>query len=198
MVKLDKVKYLKRVIIVAWIALGLCFAIKLFGGNLFEIVCNNTNFIAICEYCDNNLWAGYLICSLYSLTSMIFFIMIILQRYTLKKWEIIVFVSTTLVGVGIKIWNPNIGFIFDIWQAVIMPMVFLGKNYKAYLRILIANILVMVFQLISMFVKDASFNEIYENSVVGAIFAIDVIIMTVLYMLYSIMGKNKKEVTRNE
>ena len=39
MEKLDKEKYLKRVIIVCWIALGLCFGIKLFGGNLFEIMC---------------------------------------------------------------------------------------------------------------------------------------------------------------
>ena len=49
MEKLDKERYLKRVIIVCWIALAICFGIKLFGGNLFEIMCNNENFIKVCE-----------------------------------------------------------------------------------------------------------------------------------------------------
>lgn len=196
--KLDKVKYIKRVIIVSWIALAICLAIKIFGGNLFAIVCTNKNFIAICNYCDTHIWAEYLICAIYSLLSMWFFTLAILQRTNLKLWEIIVFVSTTLIGVGIKIWNAQMGFIFDIWQAVFMPMLFLQKDYKGYLRILLANGLVVIFQLVSMYVKDASFNDMYNNSIIGSIFAIDVVIMNVLYACYSILIKNKKGVKSNE
>ena len=61
MEKLDKERYLKRVIIVCWIALAICFGIKLFGGNLFEIMCSNENFIKVCNYADNHFWADVLI-----------------------------------------------------------------------------------------------------------------------------------------
>ena len=59
--KLNKEKYIKRVIIVCWVALAICFVIKLFGGNFFQIICENETFIAICEFCDNNWWASYII-----------------------------------------------------------------------------------------------------------------------------------------
>ena len=52
--KLNKQKFIKRVIIGAWITLALCFVIKLFGGNFFNIICENENFIAVCNYADNH------------------------------------------------------------------------------------------------------------------------------------------------
>ncbi len=196
--KLDKVKYIKRVIIVSWIALAICLAIKIFGGNLFEIVCTNKNFIAICNYCDTHIWAEYLICAIYSLLSLYFFTLAVLARPKYKTWELIIVIATILVGTGIKIWNAQVGFVFDVWQGFIMPIIFIGKDYKQYWRVLLANVLLMVFQLISMFVKDASFDDIYNNSVIGSIFAIDVVIMIILYMCYAVLYKNKKEVKGNE
>ena len=67
--KLDKIKYIKRVIIVCWGALALCFIIKLFGGNFFQIICENETFIAICDYADKNLWCYCIIVSLHSIVS---------------------------------------------------------------------------------------------------------------------------------
>lgn len=195
MEKLDKERYLKRVIIVCWIALAICFGIKLFGGNLFEIMCENENFIKVCEYADNHFWARYLIGFIYSLVSTCFFTLAICQRRKFIKWELILTVSTVLLGTLIKIITPKIGVIFDLWQLLIMPMVFEGRGKKRCLLSLCGNFLLLIFQFISMIVKNIGICIISsEGALISAIFGIDVILMLVLYYFYSfIVGERKNK-----
>ena len=98
--KIDTAKYLQRVITVSWIALIVCFIIKLFGGNLFEIVCTNENFIKVCKYADTHLWAYYSIGAVYCFISLYFFILAILQRTKYKKWELCLADGSTKDEVG--------------------------------------------------------------------------------------------------
>ena len=64
---------LKRSIIACWIILIICFAIKLFGGNYFGIVCTNDKFLSICNYIDNS-WIAYLLrCISFLLSSFLIF-----------------------------------------------------------------------------------------------------------------------------
>ena len=109
MERLDKVKYLKRVITVAWIALALCFVIKLFGGNLFEIVCHNETFIAICNYADSHLWASYFIGIFHTFISINLFCLAILGTTKHKTWHCIVIVATVLVGTAVKMLFTDYG-----------------------------------------------------------------------------------------
>lgn len=189
--KIDKVKYLKRVIIICWVALAVCFCIKLFGGNLFEIMCENENFIAICNYADTHLWAYYLIGALQCFISLYFFTLAILQRTKYKKWELILLIITVLVGSAVKMLSSTFGFIFDIWQVVIMPMVFLGKNYKKYWKVGLANILLMTFQLASIYIKNINTIILGEGILIGTIFSIDVWLMLLLYFAYSNIKSDK-------
>ena len=199
--KLDKVRYLRRVISVCWIALAACFIIKLFGGNLFEIACANSNFIAICDYANTHLWLNYIMSALYCFISLYFFTLAILQRTKYKKWELVILTITVLGGTSVKVfWNEIAGFVFDVWTVVFMPMLFLGKNYKRYIRILFANGLLMAFQLISIYVRNIHHIILDENAFVGMLFSIDVLIMLVLYFSYSnllakenVINKNKEE-----
>ena len=46
---------LKRAIILCWILLIICFIIKLCGGNYFNIMCNNENFIRFCNFIENSI-----------------------------------------------------------------------------------------------------------------------------------------------
>lgn len=192
--KLDKKKYLQKVIILSWIALAVCFVIKLFGGNIFQIACNNQHFIAICNYADTHLWLNYIISVVYSFISLYFFILAILQRTKYKPWEFVVFSISTLIGVAIKVfWSNKIGFIFDIWTGIIMPIIFLGKNYKCYWKIILANLLLMLFQIISMITKQVETINVYDSGVlVSFIFGIDVLIMVILYFAYANLLNNKK------
>lgn len=198
--KLDKKKYLQRVIIVSWIALIICFVIKLFGGNLFEIACTNETFIAICDYADTHLWANYLISALYCFISLYFFTLAIMQKTKYKAWQLIILILTVLGGTALKIWNSTYGIYFDIWQVIIMPIIFLNKEFKKYLNIVIANILLFGFQIISMYTKDIEFGVLGDSILVGTIYSIDVFIMIVLYFAYANVINNKdkdKEVQQN-
>lgn len=153
--KLDKKKYLKKVIILSWIAVATCFIIKLFGGNIFEIACSNENFIALCNYADTHKWLNFLLSALYCFVSLYFFTLAIMQKTKYKKWQLIVVILTVLSGTAIKVfWNSTVGIMFDCWQFILMPMLFLGLQFKKYFNILIANILLFSFQATSMYIKN--------------------------------------------
>lgn len=184
--KLNKKKYLQKVIILSWIALSVCFIIKLFGGNIFQIACNNQNFITICNYADTHLWLNYIISVVYSFISLYFFILAILQRTKYKPWELGIVLLSVLVATAIKVfWNSTAGFIFDIWTVIIMPMIFLGKNYKFYCKIILANLLLMTFQIISMITKNINISILGDTLLIDMIFSIDVLIMLILYFGYA-------------
>ena len=100
MEKLDKERYLKRVIIVCWIALAISFGIKLFGGNLFEIMCNDENFIKVCEYADNHFWAFYIISASYCYVSLYFLELAMIGKWKYSKSELIIFTATILIGIS--------------------------------------------------------------------------------------------------
>lgn len=197
--KLDKKKYLQRVIIVSWIALVVCFVIKLFGGNLFEIACTNETFIAICNYADTHLWANYLISALYCFVSLYFFTLAIMQRTKYKVWQLILLILTVLGGTALKIWNSTYGFYFDIWQGILMPILFLNKDFKKYPNIIIGNILLIVFQLVSMYVKNIQTSIVYDSGIlISSIFGIDILLMIILYFAYSNIISNCENILNNK
>lgn len=194
MEKLDKERYLKRVIIVCWIALAICFGIKLFGGNLFEIMCENENFIKVCEYADNHFWAYYLLATIFSFVNTYFFVLAIIQEVKFKKWQLLVVILTVVIGNIIKSFSDIGGLIFDIWQAIVMPAVFTVGTPKKHKNILIANGLLLVFQIISLVTRNIGFKILSNSSaLISSIFNIDLIIMVVLYYLYSNLIKEKEK-----
>ena len=186
MEKLDKERYLKRVIIVCWIALAICFGIKLFGGNLFEIMCNNENFIKVCNYADKHFWAYYLINALYCFAMLYFFTLAICGKKSFRKWELLVVIATVIVGTLVKYFNQYIGLVFDVWQGIIMPCIFTIKTPKKHIYVIPANIMLFVFQAVSMFVKNVDFGVLtYKGLLVSVIYSIDVLLMILLYFAYS-------------
>ena len=194
MEKLDKERYLKRVIVVCWIALGICFGIKLFGGNLFEIMYSNENFIKVCNYAETHFWAYYLINAVYCLVMLNFFTLAICGKLKLNRIELLVLVLTVIVGTFIKHFNQYIGFAFDIWQVVIMPAVLTLKTPKRHIYIIPANIMLMAFQLISMFVKNIKLGILTdEGLLISMIYSIDVLLMILLYYGYSNIISKKGE-----
>ena len=198
MERLDKERYLKRVIVVCWIALAICFGIKLFGGNLFEIMCENENFIKVCEYADNNLWANTIISGIVCYIQLYFLVLGMCQKMKFEKWELIVFSSTVIVGTIIKVYLPPIlGIIFDLWQLVFMAVVFILKTgeKKKVINVLIGNALLFLFQLISMVTKNIGVTILGESALEGVIFSIDTFIMIFLYWCYS--NEIRKERNKN-
>ena len=194
MEKLDKERYLKRVIVVCWIALAICFGIKLFGGNLFEIMCSNENFIKVCEYAENHFWFNYLLNSIYCFISLYLFSLAICGRLKYKKWELYVTIATVLLGGLIKSFSFVFGLIFDIWQVIIFPCLMSVKTPRKHIYVIPANIMLFAFQFVSVYVKNITdFVVMWDEVLVGMIYSIDVLIMLFLYYLYSNILNSKKE-----
>ncbi|MBQ0099171.1 MAG: hypothetical protein KBS91_01320, partial [Firmicutes bacterium] len=72
------------------------------------------------------------------------------------------------------------------------------KKPKRHIFVLIFNVLLILFQLVSAFTKSIALKEIYESDLLGSIFSIDVILMVVLYYLYANMRKLKKGGSKDE
>jgi hypothetical protein len=194
MEKLDKERYLKRVIIVCWIALEICFGIKMFGGNLFEIMCENENFIKVCEYAENHFWAYYFINAIYCFVSLYFFTLAICGKRKFEKWELFVVISTVIVGTFAKCYDEYIGLAFDAWQFLFMQAILNMKNKRRHIYIIPAVVLLFIFQAISMFVKNIEFGILTDKGLlISVIYSIDVLIMILLYYEYSNILTKKGE-----
>lgn len=191
--RLDKKKFLQRIIIACWVALVVCLIIKLFGGNLFNIVCKNETFIKICRYSDNHIWANYSLCVINSFISLYFFTLAILQEWKYKKWQLAVVIGTVLIGTALKMWNYIAGLVFDVWQGLGMPILFLGKKWKHYWKIIVANVLLVGFQAISMYIKNTDFGDLYNSTLFALIYSIDVLLMIILYYSYANLIRINKE-----
>ena len=196
MEKLDKERYLKRVIIVCWIALAICFGIKLFGGNLFEIMCNNENFIKVCEYADNHWWAYYIISSIYCFVNVYFFTLSIMQKTKHTKRQLIILICTVLICNLLKSLGTIIGLIADVWQLIVMPFLFVLRERKKYKNVIIGNVLLVAFQFLSLIAKNVGLIVMSnDGALIASIYSIDVLLMVLLYFGYSniIVKKEKSQ-----
>jgi hypothetical protein len=193
-VVVDKTLLLRRVIIISWITLALCFVVKIFGGNFFEIMCNNPNYIALCEYADTHFWLKYVIAIISSMFCHSFYILSILQKYKMSLKDFLFTFVSILISCWLKLQNQTIGGIFDIWIAFGLPFVLLGKDFcKKWWQVPIAYGLTFLFQLFSLLVKNIGIRNISETYFIGLIYMIDVYTMCVLYYLYRNFKKEKEK-----
>jgi hypothetical protein len=189
----DKARLLRRVIVISWISLALCFVIKIFGGNFFEIMCENPNYKALCEYADTHFWLKYLLGLVSSIICQSLFILSIIQQYKFTKKQFFVVFISVIIATFVKMIKQEIGVLFDIYLTFILPTLFLGKNFKKYIAIIVANLFIFAFQIISLFVKNLAFVVVDDSTFIGLIYMIDMYLMCVLYYLYRNYEKEKKE-----
>lgn len=166
--------------------------IKIFGGNFFEIVCNNQTYKKICEYADTHLWLDLTIAITSSFYCQSMYNLAILQQYKFKRMQFSITFISIVVSCILKIINQYIGLIGDIWNFILLPMIFIGKKPKEYLNILYALLLTWAFQILSLLVKNLGLVNVSESYFIGLIYSIDVYIMCALYYLYRNYQKEYK------
>lgn len=180
---------LKRMIILCWILLAVCFVVKIFGGNFFNIVCQNERFIKACEFVDKNVWLQYIIGCISTLFLQTLYLLAISKHlWFTRKREVVIVLLSTFIGVALRMMNNWLPLIMDIYQYILMPFI-INDNFKIrvkILRIVASYIMTFVFQLISLLTKNLSFGFTTSNYnfVISIIFMIDVYIMVILYYLY--------------
>lgn len=194
---------LKRAIILCWVLLAICFIVKIFGGNFFNIVCENKKFISVCDYVDRHIWLQFIIGCISSYITYALFYLAICRKLWFAKSELIFLIVSIPIFVGLRIL-ANLHLIgllslfVNIIQYFIIP--FFIKRDKSLLcsrwfipYMVIGNVLNLVFQFVSLIIKNLSiFKLLTDNFLIAIIFSIDVFIMLVLYYLYSILKGDKK------
>lgn len=184
---------LKRMIIICWVILLVCFIVKIFGGNFFNIVCESKRFANICAYVDKAVWLQYIIgcISTFILHSM--YLLAISKKLWFSKKDLLFVIPSILIGVGLRLINNIVGYFVDIWQYLLLPLFIDNKFHKNIYarRIAIGVILTFAFQLVSLIVKNLAIMPVTNNCfLIAIIYFIDVYIMVILYYLYSNVKEN--------
>ena len=183
----NKLLIVKRMILLSWLLLGICFLIKIFGGNLFEIMLNNEKFIKICSIIDNHKVLRFIVYLISGGVTLSLFSLAILEQWKFDRWQVYWIVISVLVGSFCKAFiGDSIGFIYDCWQFFILPFVLKKKiSKRMILIVVIGNILNLGFQMISLVIRNIGFKIITDNMLIAIIMCVDLYIMLLLYYLYS-------------
>ena len=200
-------KAVKNTILLCWIMLIVCFIIKLFGGNWFEIICNNKHFVYVCDFIDRHLILNYAIAyPIYVIPT--FFIMLACSNVPKPNWKqalvIFVFVSASW---GFQFIHPLAKMALETVSFLILPFIceLLEKNKKtakeaikdSWYRGIIGFVLDWAFQIISFVTKNIGIKVVDENSLLSLMLMLDYFIMIALYYLYVLLKNKKKEGPKN-
>lgn len=189
---------LKRTIISCWIILAICFIIKIFGGNFFNIVCETEEFVKFCNYCDTS-FVRYIIYFAYFMFETIMFALILTPNKPINKFRFILYLIFSIcfwivkILVESKIIKIKIE-VFSIISLIILYLLLLMYSKKPlYSFVIIIYQFVLVF--ISSVIKNISFSSTLTNSMLmTVIFFIDYyieLILTFLYVRVKILRKEE-------
>lgn len=187
-------KVLKTMIILCWVILGVCFAVKLFGGNFFEIVCNNRRFIKICKYIDNHEWLAFLTQGMVYMIATTLYI-IASCKNKIKNKSLVIIIIVLIAEFSIKRYIlinsfQYLAIFLELLVLIIIPLIYKTKILSS----IIFYVLVNLFSIISMIVKNLGYGILAEEySLIALIFLIDYYIMITLFFLYSIQLKRRNK-----
>lgn len=184
-----KIKLIKRMLILCWASLGICFIIKIFGGNFFNIICNNNSFIKICAFIENT-FLYYIVAYITYITTGYLMLLYVAPNIKYKSKQSLLFLIMASIVWGIKYClinyianlNPILCSIVEwIIQYLIMLLI-----TKKKLKPLIAIVCMNTFSIISMIIRNISLTKVMaDNVLITLIYMIDYYIMLELMRLYS-------------
>ena len=178
-------------IILCWIALIAFWCLKLFGGNWFEIMVENENFIKFSDLVQNT-WIKYITSFVTIFVANYFVFGAISEKFYFKGKLLYI-----VIGLILSIWFVS-NFIdfanIKVWYGYIVLITYSAIYQKGIKRIygFLAILLELVFTVISMSTRNIEI-AIMSNYLVGFILSIDVYIMFALYYLYVNLKKINKE-----
>ena len=181
-------------ITVSWVVLTTCLIIKLFGGNWFELWWENEKFISFCNYVEDTQWLKMTIaCCIYLFTTYPV-LCIVLNKQNIG-WKLNLLFLPLMIVKSILgwywIWTS---YVLDTLIIIILPII-LTKNWK---KPILGNILVVLFQIITVLIRNMSMDFNVGNTVIeNYLYQIDYYIMIVLFYLYNFRIKNLKEKEAN-
>lgn len=168
---------LSRMITLCWILLLVCFIIKLFGGNFFMYLGKSE----VAEYIEGNFWLLTLVqFPFYFFSTYITYLMVLKDKHKLLS----VFLTIILFAFKVLGWAGfipvYISTIIEVVGAILIPII-LNKSVSGVIFI---QLMLIVFQMISLFTKSITLISFPDTSIVGYIYMIDYYILLLLSYLY--------------
>lgn len=176
-----KRKSLGRAITLCWVLLIICFVVKLFGGNFFAYIGESK----VATYIEER-W--YLLkpvqCAFYMVQSLLF--LPILYDFKHKK---LVIISSFVLSIVKNVMRLSetltiISFVLEFLFLILLPIIVCKKPFK----VVFVNILLIVFQIISLITKNISVTNFPSTTIVGYLYMVDYYIMLALTNFYFKLG----------
>lgn len=185
-------KAIKTTILCCWGAYIVCCIIKVFGGDWFSLAEGSGNFIAFCLYVDTHIWLKYLLNICMSLVLNSLCLLSIMQEKWFTKVQMLLFIPL-IISQSLISWYSSMISVILSFIIYLIPIFFSKDKYIA-LRCIIGIVLILVFQVLSLWLKNVGTLFLNNESTVTAIILnIDSVILCVLYYLYSNYFKIKLE-----
>lgn len=161
-----------------WALLLVCFTIKVLGGNIFEVACENESFIKLCNWLDRH-WFKYIITSLiYIIPCYLPYLCMVNKKIGQDLWIILLILPCS----PLKVFFPIIGMVLDTVILILIPL--LLCKFKNWKRVIFNCIITLSFQLISLITKNIGYYMENNSLLISIILSIDYYIMIILYYLY--------------
>lgn len=182
----------KITIILCWLSLFAFWAIKIFGGNWFEILVENENFVSFCKYAENS-WIEHFINWITICLFNVFMYGAVTQKFYFKDKQLVV-ISLITISIWAMRFIPNV-LNFHFWYGYLIIIIysFIVQKGKKKLFGIFATFLDLVFSTISLLTRNVQL-ELADNFLIGNILFIDMYLMYFLYYLYSNLIRLKKEI----
>lgn len=183
-------KQLKTVIIVCWILLAICFVIKIFGGNWFELSSDNEKFVQFCTFVDNTMWLKMiLVCCISVITSYPVYC-VLLNKKKLSTKETIIYLSLTIFKSFISWYSAVVSLIIDVFIMLVLSTIINKKIFRS----IVCFFIILIFQVITLIIRNSEFTFLQNTFIFQTLYQIDYYIMIALLYLYnfkSLIGKEE-------
>jgi hypothetical protein len=183
----------KITIVLCWVSLVAFWCLKIFGGEFFEIMVENENFIKFSELVQNT-WLKYLLSFITVVGGNYLMFGAIAQKFLFKGKDLIVVIAMLISIWAVSNFVPleflGLGFWYGYALLIIFGII-TQKGWKKCFGI-IAILLQFAFTSISMVTRNIPL-QVSENYLVVLILIIDLYIMYGLYYLYSNLIKLKSK-----
>lgn len=179
----------KITIVLCWLSLFSFWVIKIFGGNWFEIMVENENFVQFSDLVQSS-WLKYLGSFISTGISYYFILSAVFFKPFLKGFRfvtyLIIFISTWAVCnfINLEVLRVIYGYVLIILASFVINQGKLKFNGIVFI------LLDFVFCTISMLTRNINLSVI-QDYLIMMILSIDMYIMYFLYYLYSILIKLK-------
>ena len=174
MPEIDNKAIIAKMIQLCWVCLFVCIAIKVLGGDYFNIVVTNQRFIDICNMVDNNIVILRILQFIVFFSTSYLYFNSILYGKTSAKFNLLY-----IVLYAIKFIDLTFAAIIDSICMILLPLL-----YKVPFHISMVHYFgIVIMQCFSMYIRSLSNVYLPDNALIGLIMNIDYYIMLILLYL---------------